>query len=109
MSGQLAMSVDDAAEALGVSKDAIYKAVRRNEIPSVKVGARVLIPRRWLEQLFNESSAAVADALATPTGSASASGSVDSTTAEPSLPSAHADDRVVHLPGESPTHSKTGT
>jgi len=38
---------------LGVSTSAIYKAVRRGEIQSVKVGTRVMIPRAVIDELFD--------------------------------------------------------
>ncbi|MGB9920924.1 MAG: helix-turn-helix domain-containing protein [Moorellales bacterium] len=47
---ELAMSVAEAARALGVSRDAVYELVRRKEIPHVRVGRRVIIPRRGLEE-----------------------------------------------------------
>lgn len=49
---RLALSVEEVAEALGTSRDCVYRAINKGEIPSVKVGTRVLIPRVWLERLF---------------------------------------------------------
>jgi excisionase family DNA binding protein len=52
MTDRLALSVQEVADALGVSRDCIYRALTAGDIPSIKVGARVLIPRVWLEQLL---------------------------------------------------------
>lgn len=47
---ELAMSVAEAARALGVSRDAVYELVRRGEMPHLRVGRRVIIPRQALER-----------------------------------------------------------
>jgi excisionase family DNA binding protein len=49
---RLAWSVSEAAAALGLSKGATYHAVTGGEIPSVKVGGRILVPRAGLEELL---------------------------------------------------------
>jgi excisionase family DNA binding protein len=47
---QLALSVREAAELLGVSKDTIYDQVKAQAIPYRKLGGRVVIPRAALEK-----------------------------------------------------------
>ncbi len=49
----LAVSVPEAGRMLGLSRSSTYVAVQRGEIPSVRVGGRVLIPLRRLEALIN--------------------------------------------------------
>jgi excisionase family DNA binding protein len=49
---RLAMSVTEAAAALGVSKDAIYDAVRCHELPAIRIRRRILTPLAALEQLL---------------------------------------------------------
>jgi excisionase family DNA binding protein len=42
------LTVDEAREIFGVgriSRDALYNAIKKNEVPHVKLGRRVLIPR----------------------------------------------------------------
>lgn len=39
------LTVDQAAEYLGLSRNSAYAAVARREIRSVKIGRRVLVPR----------------------------------------------------------------
>jgi excisionase family DNA binding protein len=31
-----------------ISKGAIYQAIRRGEIPAIRLGGRILVPRTWL-------------------------------------------------------------
>ncbi len=50
--GRLAMTVEEAAKRLGLSRPAAYEGVRRNEIPSIKIGRRILVPIAALERMF---------------------------------------------------------
>ena len=54
---RLSLSVTEAAAALGVSKDAIYDAVRCHELPATRIRRRILIPLAALEQLLAEKKA----------------------------------------------------
>jgi excisionase family DNA binding protein len=46
------MSVDQVAEYLSIGRNQAYAAVARGEIPSVRVGRRLLVARRALEQML---------------------------------------------------------
>ena len=46
------LSVEEAAEALGIGRTLAYEAVRRGEIPTVRIGRRLLVPRTALDQLL---------------------------------------------------------
>ena len=46
---RLAYSVQDAAAILGLSTDTIYELVRGNRLPHRRIGRRILIPCRVLE------------------------------------------------------------
>ena len=50
--GGATYSVKEAAALLGVSSNAAYEAVHRGEIPTIRIGRRILVPRaafdRWL-------------------------------------------------------------
>ena len=37
---------------LGLSKNSTYEAARRGEIPTVRIGKRLLVPRKALERLL---------------------------------------------------------
>jgi excisionase family DNA binding protein len=49
----LVLSVRDAAALLGISKDLAYDLVRSGEIPSLRLGRRVVIPKRRLLKLVD--------------------------------------------------------
>jgi excisionase family DNA binding protein len=49
---RLALSVAEAVAVLGVSKDAIYDAVRCHELPAIRIRRRILIPLAALERLM---------------------------------------------------------
>lgn len=51
---RLTMTVEEAAAALGISRAFAYEAVTRNEIPHVRIGRRILVPRAALERLLGE-------------------------------------------------------
>jgi excisionase family DNA binding protein len=44
------VDVQELAVELGISRNAAYEAVKRGDIPSIRVGRRVLIPADWLER-----------------------------------------------------------
>jgi excisionase family DNA binding protein len=46
-----ALSVDEAAERLGLNRKTVYDAIRAGEIPSVNVGRRKLIPVHFFDRL----------------------------------------------------------
>ena len=50
---KLTFSVDETAKILGVGRNSAYEAIARGEIPVVKVGKRLLVPKAALERLLN--------------------------------------------------------
>lgn len=46
------LTVEEAAEILGIGRSAAYAAVRRDEIPSLRLGRRVLVPTAPLLRLL---------------------------------------------------------
>jgi excisionase family DNA binding protein len=50
MSERLALSVEEAGALLGISRDLAYDLVARRELPSVRLGRRLVVPRRALEE-----------------------------------------------------------
>ena len=53
---RLVYSVTEAGKLLGLSRGAMYEAVRTGEIPNVKIGRRILIPRIALDRLLEGTS-----------------------------------------------------
>jgi len=49
---QPTMTVDETAPWLGVSRDAVYDACNRGDLPSLRVGRRVLVPTARLRDLL---------------------------------------------------------
>ncbi len=47
-----ALTVEQAAELLGISRGLGYQAVRAGQIPSVRIGRVIRIPRHALEELL---------------------------------------------------------
>jgi excisionase family DNA binding protein len=58
VSESLTLTVEQAAELLGISRGLAYEAVRAGDIPSIRIGRRVLIPRTRLLELLGESNGA---------------------------------------------------
>lgn len=46
------LTVDEVAEILRISRASAYEACRRGEIPTIKIGRRVLVPRKGLDRLI---------------------------------------------------------
>lgn len=46
------LTVDEAARMLGIGRGSAYEAVRRGDIPSIRVGRRLVVPRVALERLL---------------------------------------------------------
>lgn len=49
---QLVLSVAEVADLLGISKDLVYDLVARGELPSLRLGRRIVVPRRALLALI---------------------------------------------------------
>lgn len=52
MDDPLALSVEDVARLLGISRTLAYESVARGELPSVRLGKRIVVPRRALDELL---------------------------------------------------------
>ena len=46
------MTVEEAAQCLGLSRNTAYQGVRTGAIPAIRVGRRILIPTHALESLL---------------------------------------------------------
>ena len=53
---RLTMTVEEAAVVLGISRATAYDAVSRGEIPCIRIGRRILIPKVALAKLLDGSS-----------------------------------------------------
>lgn len=49
---RLVYTVDEAATLLGISRSFAYEAVQKGEIPSMRIGRRILVPKAALERFL---------------------------------------------------------
>lgn len=49
---RVTMTVEEAGRKLGVGRNQAYEAVRRGEIPSIRIGKRVLVPIQAFDKLL---------------------------------------------------------
>lgn len=55
---KLTLTVDEAAAALGIGRTLAYEKCRTGELPSLKIGRRILISRVALQRMLEECGAA---------------------------------------------------
>jgi excisionase family DNA binding protein len=48
------LTVEEAARLLGIGRNSAYEAVRRGEIPAIRIGKRFVVPRAALERMLSE-------------------------------------------------------
>ena len=53
-SERLLFTVPEAAETLGVSRSHLYNLIQQGHLPTIRLGASVRIPRRWLEEFVEQ-------------------------------------------------------
>ena len=45
-------TVDEAAEILGIGRNGAYEGVKSGEIPSIRIGKRILVPKAALDRML---------------------------------------------------------
>lgn len=58
---RLVLTVEEAATLLGISRAFAYEAVNRGEIPSIRIGRRVLVPKVALERMVGAAGSPLTD------------------------------------------------
>ena len=48
------LTIDEGCQALGLSRGSLYRAVARGQIPSLRIGRRLVIPVAALDRLLQE-------------------------------------------------------
>jgi len=95
------LTVEQVAAALNICRTAAYEAVKRNEIPSVRIAGRIYVPTAELRRLFGMSlSRPPAGAVTAETGLVSSEDRRHYPA--PTIEEAHADDPVVDAGGGPP-------
>lgn len=46
------LTVEAAGEIMGIGRNQAYEAVHRGDIPSIKIGKRILVPKALLDRLL---------------------------------------------------------
>ena len=54
-SERLVLTIEEARKLLRISRGLMYQAVNSGEVPSIRIGRRILIPRVLLEQTLKGS------------------------------------------------------
>jgi excisionase family DNA binding protein len=52
----MTVTVDEAARLLGISRNSAFRAVRCGQLPSIRIGRRILVPRDRLAELITTKS-----------------------------------------------------
>jgi excisionase family DNA binding protein len=50
--GRRTLTIDEAAKELGISKASAYEAARTGELPTIKIGRRILVPTVALDKML---------------------------------------------------------
>lgn len=50
---RLTVTVEEAARMLGISRNSAFEAARRGDIPTLRIGRRLLVPKAALERLLD--------------------------------------------------------
>ena len=48
------LSVEEAGRRLGLSRNSAYLAIQRGELPVIKIGKRLLVPKAALDRMLGE-------------------------------------------------------
>ena len=54
----LTYRIEEAAQLLGIGRNHAYEAAKRGEIPSVRIGKRLLVPKAALDKLLKSAATA---------------------------------------------------
>lgn len=55
---RLTLTVPEVAERLGLSRNGAYDAVAAGQIPAIRIGRRVLVPRAALQRMLEQADSA---------------------------------------------------
>lgn len=58
---RLVFTVEEAAALLGISRSFAYEAIQRGEVPSMRIGKRILVPKAALERFLAQHGSDTAD------------------------------------------------
>ncbi|TAK30440.1 MAG: DNA-binding protein [Chloroflexota bacterium] len=47
------LTIEEAAKLLGLGRNGAYEAVRRGDVPSIKIGRRLFVPKAALQRMLD--------------------------------------------------------
>ncbi len=50
----VAFNIKDTAKMLGIGRNQAYEAARRGDIPTIRIGKRILVPKVALERMLKD-------------------------------------------------------
>lgn len=53
---RIVFSVEEVRQRLGISRNLMYEAIRTGQIPSIRIGRRILVPRAALQRMLEKDS-----------------------------------------------------
>ena len=53
---RLVLTIEEAGKLLGLGRSGTYEAARRGDIPTLRIGSRILVPKAALLKLLEETS-----------------------------------------------------
>jgi excisionase family DNA binding protein len=59
--GRLTLTIPEAAALLGIGKNQAYECARRGELPTIRMGHRILVPRASLARILESAETKVAN------------------------------------------------
>ena len=62
---RMTLTVEEAAEILGISRALAYALVKKEQLPGLKLGRRLVVPRRALERLLQGDTTTTGDSSRT--------------------------------------------
>jgi excisionase family DNA binding protein len=63
---KLTYSVKETRALLGLGRDGVYNAIKRREIPSIRIGGRIVIPKTALHRMLDDGTTAASKNPASP-------------------------------------------
>ncbi len=57
ITGRKTLTIPEASEQLGISRNAAYEAAQRGEIPTIRIGRRLLVPKIAFERMLERAGA----------------------------------------------------
>jgi excisionase family DNA binding protein len=50
---RMTLTVNEAAKRLGIGRNQAYEAIKRGEIPAIRIGKRLLVPEAMLDRMLH--------------------------------------------------------